>query len=130
MIAELETIYTYLESDATLQGLLGGSVNNSRIYPAQPDTIEEFPCIVWQIVDQEITTYPINGENLQIQYSIFSKENYTEVETIHERLDVLLRYYTDTTNKIRWCKLLTASQLFENDRRIFSKACRYQFWIV
>jgi hypothetical protein len=133
MQTQIKQIVGILEADATLQTLLGGTVDDKKIYPAIADQFESFPCITYQVVGSSFRTVPLTAQDITLQFSIYADDNSEpkqKVEDIFTRLNALLNYYKDITKPIVYIRNSLAIDQNETDRRLFVKIVRYQIWAL
>jgi hypothetical protein len=130
MTAQLVKLITILGGDATLQTLLGGSISDTRIYPAISDQSETFPCITYQETGGGFRTTPSNVQDITVDLIIYSKDNKDAVEAIFSRVNALLNYYKQVSSypRIVYAKLVYSADDNDTDRRLFAKVARYQIW--
>lgn len=88
-----KSVFETLNSDSTLQALLGGS---GRIFHMDPPQEATYPCIVYQIIDDRDNVYneTLSGGDVtrsNIRITIFSNESTTEQsDDIEARVKTLL----------------------------------------
>ncbi len=127
MQTQTNLLYTYISTDSTLLGLLGGSSGDTHIYPASSNQFETFPCITYEEVVSETLNIPHNGEMTTVEFHIFARTSRVDLENIYTRLNNLLNYYYSTTN-IFWVRKIMGMNMAETDRQLFHKVTRYKIW--
>jgi len=122
-----EDIYSVLTADATLDGLLGATSSNSKIFPIIPKNFESFPCLVYKIVDSISATVPNGSRIIVIELRVFAKDK-TICENIFARINALLNYRQNWNKNIVYIRHSGELDLPEEDRDLWSKIIRYQIW--
>ena len=127
---ELDVI-AYLKNDATLNGLLGSSASDSKIYPIQAPHGAKIPYIIYNTPsDGSILE---NIEELSMSFDCISGD-YIEAKDIKDRLVTLL----DRENAIRnlisslsywiyWCKKVGGSSFKEPALNYFHRVAIFDF---
>lgn len=116
-------IYSYLSSDSVLAGLLGGTSEDSCIYPDIAPKDKQAPYVIYRVNSDG--THDEILEEIKISISCFSVSNILAGE-IRDRVRKLLdkqdsieiaseNYY------IYWCKLIDGSSMFESDTEYFNR---------
>lgn len=122
-----QLVIDILKNDANMSGLING------VYPASADVSpENMPCIVVLDVGGSTRTNPRNSRDILLQFSIFSKTNQTEVETIYERLLIVINFINGKTadgTNYWWMREESQADVLESgDRRIWHKAVTFVGW--
>ena len=127
---ELDVI-AYLKADATLDGLLGSSAVDSKIYPIQVPQGTALPYIVYNTPNDGSIVE--NIEELSMSFDCISN-NYIEAKNIKDRLVTLL----DRENAIRdlisslsywiyWCKKVGGASFKEPNLNYFHRVATFDF---
>jgi len=88
-----EALFTKLNDDTTLRGLLGGT---GRIFHRDPPQEAIYPCLVYAVIDDRDNPYNetcISGEvtTSNIRFTIFSNDSRTETsDNIEARIKILI----------------------------------------
>lgn len=121
-------------ADATLTAL----VPAKNIYTGPVDVLNEtqgelhLPAIVVSTVSEAQRTVPQGARDTTIQLDVWSRVSQLEVEQIYEELVNLLSFQiaNQGTAHIFWERLGGATDLFEEDRRIWHKSVTFTFWSI
>lgn len=134
MLEITENFVAVLQGDATLTA----TVPATSISAGPVDITMEsqksllYPQInIWQ-VGESSRTVPFQTRDTQLQLDIWSRNSQFELETIYERILVLLNYltYDQATAHIFWQRLGNATDLYEADRRVWHRAATFTVWSV
>jgi hypothetical protein len=134
MLEIFTKILGILTADATLTAI----VPAANMFTGSVDVTMEkqnellYPSIVLSQVSEIFRSIPMNARDTQIQLDIWSRNSQLEVETIYERILVLLNYVSgdQSTAHIFWQRLGGAVDQFETDRRVWHRACTFQVWSI
>lgn len=124
----LEDFFSTLKSDTTLKNLLGGTTTNSKIFPIIPKNYEAFPCLTYQVWDEDSQSIPIGSGELVIEYRAYGKDK-TVCENIIERVKELLQYRQNWDKNIVWSRYSGGLDLPEEDRNLWSRIMRVRVWV-
>jgi hypothetical protein len=118
--------FSYLEKDTVLAGLLGGTVKLYRDC-APKDTAA--PYLVYGI-SSDGTEEELLGE-ISIRVSVYSASAEL-ADKLCARLKAMLDLQDQigipsATYRIRWCKQLAGSSIFEQDTRLYNRALVFTF---
>ena len=118
--------YSYLANDTVLAGLLGGTVKLYRDC-APKDTAA--PYLVYGI-SSDGTEEELLGE-ISIRVSVYSASAEL-ADKLCARLKAMLDVQDQiaipsATYRIRWCKQLAGSSIFEQDTRLYNRALVFTF---
>lgn len=127
MQTHIQDIYAILKTDNTLKGYLGGTATDSKIYPSIADKFENFPCVTYTEITGSHRTVPANTQDINLQFTIFVRNDKQLLENIYTRINNLLNYYQDT-NRLVYIKQTLSADQNETDRQMYQKAIRYQIW--
>jgi hypothetical protein len=132
MLEIFQNIIATLIGDSTLTAI----VPTANILTGAADILQEkqatllSPAIILSQVSEAVRTVPLNARDTQVQLDIWSRNSQLEVETIYERVLVLLDYLhgDESTAHIFWQRLGGAIDQFETDRRIWHRSCTFVIW--
>jgi hypothetical protein len=98
------------------------------VIESQPETTK--PMIILSTISEKQRTIPPGARDTQIQIDLWSWNSQFEVEQIYEEIINLFSYNIADKNftHIFWDRLEGAIDLFEDDRRVFHKACTVILW--
>lgn len=132
MLEIFEKIIAILTSDATLNAI----VPTTNIFTGPVDQTMEsqksllYPSIVLSVTTESSRSIPTNARDTHLQLDIWSRNSQLELETIYERVIVLLNYLSGNqdTAHIFWQRLGGATDLLESDRRTWHRAVTFVCW--
>lgn len=95
-------IFTRLTSDSTLNGYLGGTTGNHRVFPAIAPQNTPFPFLVYEVdrtlpTDTKEGASPVDVRRVNV-YGYARK--YADLELIKNRVRTLLEAYAGTVNSV------------------------------
>lgn len=122
----LADFYAYLSKDAPLSALLGGE---GHIYPDVAPEGANAPYLVYGIASDG-GAEEVLGE-LSIRVSVYA-DSALKAEAIAHRLKAMLNVQDaiaipSTAYRIRWCKQLAGSGMYEPDTRLYNRALVFSF---
>jgi len=124
-----ELIFTTLNSDATLQTLLGGP---GKIKHANPLSLAEYPCVVYDLVADSDEPYlpdqPTGISNTRLAIQIFSNSTSSgESDTIEDRVYELLhgKNLINSDHIIYSCYRVNRFAFFESEFDVWRVETRY-----
>jgi len=122
----LADFYAYLSKDTTLAGLLGGE---GHIYPYIAPEGAKTPYLVYGIASDG-TAEEVLGE-LSIRVSAYA-DSALKCEAIADRVKALLDVQDaiaipSAAYRIRWCKQLAGSGMYEYDTGLYNRAMVFSF---
>lgn len=121
-------LVSVLQSDSSLQTLLGGTASDKKIHPRYNNAVEEYDAIYYSVVDSFENTVPQETQESIYQLEIWTKSK-SNLEAITTRVKDLLRYYTNSTPRIFWSVKVNEVDLDqETDRQVFFKVLRLRIW--
>lgn len=132
MLEIFQKIIATLIADATLTATCPAS----NIFTGAADILQEkqntllSPAIILSQISESVRTVPLNTRDTQVQLDIWSRNSQLEVETVYERVLILLDYLAgdQSTAHIYWQRLGGAVDLFETDRRVWHRSCTFTVW--
>lgn len=121
-------------ADSTLTAI----VPAANIYTGPVDVLVEdqttlhMPSIIVSVVSEMQRTVPQGARDTTVQIDIWSRNSQLEVENIYEEIINLLSFQiaNQSTAHIFWDRLGGATDMFEEDRRIWHKATTFTFWSI
>lgn len=124
-------IYAKLKSDTSLARILEATSRNSKIFPIVPIEFEDYPCLTYEVIDENTNTTPKNTELVEMEFKAFSKgySNRSKCEAIIQSVFENLQYCKNIDNKIIYMKQVMRDDIPEQDRDLYSIMVRYQVWI-
>ena len=134
MINVKSWLITTLKNDVTLQGYLKDSAGNMNIFPMDVDLQpEQFPCITYADAGLALLANPPGMHVGYLQLDFWSIKSALEMETIYERVGVLLNYkdqFTQTSfSGVLWRFREESSQdMHTSTRRLWRKNVTYKVW--
>ncbi len=134
MLEIFESFISILTGDATLKQ----TVPVANILTGPADILQEqqstllAPAIILSQVSEVMRSVPLNTRDTMVQLDIFSRNSQLELETIYERVLLLLNYDSGNQNTahIFWQRLGGAVDQFESDRRIWHRSCTFTVWSI
>ena len=122
----LSDFYAYLAADAALSTLLGGS---GRIYRDTAPKDTAAPYLVY-VISADGTEEELLGE-ISIRVSVYAASGEL-ADKLCARLKAMLDVQDQisipsATCRIRWCKQLAGSSIFEQDTRLYNRALVFTF---
>jgi hypothetical protein len=134
MLEIFESFISILTGDSTLLQ----TVKVSNILTGPVDILQEqqstllAPAIILSQVSEVMRSVPLNTRDTMVQLDIYSRNSQLELETIYERVLLLLNYDSGNQNTahIFWQKLSGAVDQFESDRRIWHRSCTFTCWAI
>jgi hypothetical protein len=132
MIEIFTKLITLLTTNAALTALIPAT----NIFTGSVDVTMEkqnellYPSIVLSQVNEIQRSVPQGARDSQIQIDIWSRNSQLEVENIYEAIINVLSYQSGDSGSahIFWQRLGGAVDQFENDRRVWHRACTFQVW--
>ena len=129
-------ILTNLIATLKASGSLTAIVPAANILVGPVDVVTEtqaglmLPQINIHVVSEVSRSVPSNTRDTSIQIDIWSRNSQLEIENIYEIIVPLLNYSSPVqgTAKVFWERLGGAVDQFEQDRRIWHRACTFVFW--
>lgn len=132
MLEIFQKMITLLTGDSTLTAIVpSASITVGPVDITMEKQSElRYPSIVLSQVSEAVRTVPQNARDTQVQLDIWSRKSQLEVETIYERVLELINYQSgdQSTAHVFWQRLGGAVDLFEQDRRVWHRACTFQVW--
>lgn len=137
MLNVFKKVVTLLQSDPTLNSLMQPSNSSSSgVFVGPVDIVNEqqttllMPMLNVWLVSESIRTVPRGARDITVQVDIWSRNSQLELENLYERLLTVLDFLTTDQgpSHIYWDRLQNAVDMYESDRRIWHKACRFTFW--
>lgn len=123
----LKNLYSHLVSDNTLINLLGNKPDKG-IYPVNTDSVEDYPCVIYKLIDSTEYAVPKNAQENVIELKIISRKSKKHVEQISTRIRFLLFEWAKDNPRIFNSIKNTEFDDYEPDRRLFIKIIRFTIW--
>lgn len=134
MLEILQWIITQMTADTTLTTM----VPAANIFTGPVDVLIEsqpelhMPMIVLSTVSEMQRTVPQGARDTIIQMDLWSRTSQMEIEQIYEEILSLLSFQIANQGQahIFWDRLGGATDMFEEDRRIWHRAVSFTFWSI
>lgn len=131
-------IFQYFISILTNDSTLLQTVPKENILTGSADILQQeqatllAPAIILSQVSESSRSVPVNTRDTQVQLDIISRNSQLELETIYERVIVLLNYQiaNENTAHIFWQRLGGGTDVFDTDRRTWRRSTTFQVWSV
>ena len=132
MLEIFTKIISTLQADGTLTAIVPAeniSVGPVDIVIEKQSELRKPQINIFQ-VSESLRTNPLNVRDTTVQLDIWSRTSQLEIETIYERVVTLLSYQTVNNGSahIFWNRLDGANDVYEQDRRIWHRACSFKVW--
>jgi hypothetical protein len=124
-----ELIFSKLDNDATLKGLLGG---NNKVRHANPLQISEYPCVVYYVIMDTDNPYnadvPTGIVTTRLGISVFTTGTSSKLaDQIDDRVYALLegKILSNSDYLVYTCYRKSTLPLFEPDHSVWRTESRY-----
>lgn len=121
-----EYLYNLLATNASLQSKLGGTASDKKVYPSFPDREEQFPCVVYSIIDSSTNEVPRDTSITDYQIECYSKLSQLEVEEIADLIKLIVQYKASDSPRLFFS--IKTNEVDDNDtsRKLFAKYLRFR----